>query len=394
MSAARKRPRVLFFHSEVRSYRVPLFELLNERFDVQFIFLHQTHYSLKTPEAKRWHYTYLKPIKLPGYSADACPGIISYLVKNRSKYDVVIFSGIFSFATHVGVPLAKLLGKRVVIWDETWVIPHNFGSRIIYPYLKLLVRSANALVEAGTKTHQLYLKMGAKESKCFRAPNCAEDIIPLIEKGLSSRLLEKSGLTKNQIIIGYLGRIVRYKALDVLLESFYTHIRPRFPEARLLIVGDGPFRLECQAIISRYGSKHVVWVGGEPGQIEPVSHEEFVNYLSLIDVFVLPGRFVWQDNVPAESWGLTLNEAMSLGKPVISTTSVAAAYDLIENKNNGYLVKEDSVGELSGALEKVVGDASFRQQAGEKSKKIIDQKFNYQKMFHGFERAINYVRNG
>lgn len=387
------KPRLLFFHSEVRSYRVPLFELLNENYDVTFIFLHQTHYALSTPEASKWRYTYLKPKKLPGYSADACPSVVSYLLKNRHNYDVVIFSGIFSFATHIGLPLAKFLGKKTIIWDETWVLPKNFNSKIISPYLKFLIHRADALIEAGSRTREFYIKMGANQAKCFMAPNCAENILPLLDTQLAKQLSQKLGITANQVVIGYLGRVVRYKALDTLIEGFCTTIRPKFPNARLLIVGDGPYSAKCREVVGKYSDQNIIWIGGDAKKVEPVSHAEFVNYLSLVDIFVLPGRFVWAENVPAESWGLTLNEAMSLGKPVVSTRSVAAAYDLIENENNGYLIREDNVPELSSSLIKLVSNNRLRLDAGVKSREIIKQKYNYEKMFHGFAQAISYSKS-
>ncbi len=39
-----------------------------------------------------------------------------------------------------------------------------------------------------------------------------------------------------------------------------------------------------------------------------------------------------------ESWGLVLNEAMSVRKPIVSTDMVGAAYDLIKDGVNGYIV--------------------------------------------------------
>jgi len=389
--AAEIRPRILFFHSEVRSYRIELFERIAKNFDTTFIFLHQTRYADSIPAAKKWHYLYLRPSKIPAYAADACWGVIPYLFKHRREYDLVIFSGIFSFATHVGVPIAKILGKKVILWDETWLLPGNLLAKMSIFYLKWLVASADALVAAGSKARELYLRLGASSSKCFIAPNCAVDIKKEIDQAQLDRLAEKIGRKKDQLIIGYLGRIVYYKALDTLIVSFCAHIRPKFPLARLLIVGDGPYADNCRELLNKYGRENVVWVGGDINNIEPVSHHEFIHYLALTDIFVLPGRFVFRENVPAEAWGLSLNEAMSLSKPVLSTKSVAGAFDLIEEGVNGYLVEEDNIARLSEALGKLLGDHALRRQAGIKSREIIVQRFNYEKMYQGFVRAIEYT---
>ena len=49
-----------------------------------------------------------------------------------------------------------------------------------------------------------------------------------------------------------------------------------------------------------------------------------------------------------------INEALSLNKPVISTTAVGAAYDLIENDVNGYQIEPDNPEELAKAIIKII----------------------------------------
>ena len=85
--------------------------------------------------------------------------------------------------------------------------------------------------------------------------------------------------------------------------------------AGLLIVGDGPSRA---ALEERARSRQLKWTqfAGFRNQ------SELAAWYICMDVFVLPSRF--------ETWGLVLNEAMLFQLPVVASSMVGAAEDLIE----------------------------------------------------------------
>jgi glycosyltransferase involved in cell wall biosynthesis len=74
-----------------------------------------------------------------------------------------------------------------------------------------------------------------------------------------------------------------------------------------------------------------------------VQSTEINEYLSQSDVFILPTRF--------DGWGAVLNEAASLGKPIISTDQAGAAYHLIEDGKNGFMVNAGDVKSLTKAMQ-------------------------------------------
>ena len=95
-----------------------------------------------------------------------------------------------------------------------------------------------------------------------------------------------------------------------------------------------------------------------------------------------------------EVWGFAVNEAMSAGKPVIATKAVGAAYDLIQNGRNGFVVPEKNPEAICVALRNILDDSSKQQEMGERSLSIINKDFNYENMTRGFEQAINYIFSG
>jgi glycosyltransferase involved in cell wall biosynthesis len=95
-----------------------------------------------------------------------------------------------------------------------------------------------------------------------------------------------------------------------------------------------------------------------------------------------------------DPWVWVVNEAMSAGRPVIATDAVGAAYDLIQDGVNGYMVPEQDSEALHKALKAVLTDTVTAGKMGAASKKIIDQGFTIDHMVAGFNRAVDSVIAG
>lgn len=336
-------------------------------------------WSKQHPESKTWKYKDLKRLPSIGYTSDFSPGIITELFKD---YDIIIASGLASFGTHAAFPIAKITGKKLILWDETWEWPRTTAAKLAKPYAKRIVKSAHACIAAGSKAKEFYQQLGAKKEKVFIANNCAVD---LSKKKASKKAVEdlkkKHGLQGKNVIL-YLGRIIKYKGLDYLIRAF-KKIEEKNSKAFLLIAGpDHGWEQHCKQLAKELGLKQCTFIG-------PVPHDKVQHYYQLSDVFVLPTRFLYEDNVVNESWGLTLNEAMSLGTPVVATTAVGAAYDLIQHGTSGYMVKERNTAELQKAIEKTLTNKT---KMGTAARKSFETWNDYDKMLDGFKKAIDYAQ--
>jgi glycosyltransferase involved in cell wall biosynthesis len=157
----------------------------------------------------------------------------------------------------------------------------------------------------------------------------------------------------------YLGRLVGWKAVDLLLDAFAI-VGARCPEARLEILGDGDCRPSLEAQAARLGlADRVEFVGW-------VSAEEGARRLRASDVFVLPSL--------RESGGVVLLEAMSVGLPVVATrwggpgvhvddaTGIRVAPDTREGFIEGLADAMIRLA-LSPELRREMGDAAIRRVA-------------------------------
>ncbi len=371
-----KKPRVIFIHNFFIDFRNPLFEKLNEKFDLTMLMTRETletdedmfqiNYR-KRPKNLKYkilhHFTYFSKYSIAW-------GVVPYLLKN--DYDVIIATDLHVSETYLAFLISKLKRKKFIIWCETFDWKRAPRAKLVEPIVKLIVKCSDACVAVGQKSREYFIKKGANPRKIFIAPDTATTY--KVKRTINDPEL------KGKKIILYLSRIVPYKGLDILIKAF-AKLEKEIKNSMLLIAGKGSFKKEAERIAENLKIKNIKFLG-------PVDKEHIGFYYNICDLFVLPSTFRDYD---AECWGLVLNEAMAMGKPVVSTDAVGGAYDLIKKGVNGYMVKHGSVEELYKAMKKILEDDNLRKRMGKESKKLIKEKFNYDNMSKGFENAVNYA---
>ncbi len=149
----------------------------------------------------------------------------------------------------------------------------------------------------------------------------------------------------------------------------------------LVIVGEGESRSELKELSESLGiSDKVEFVG-------QVKNEELSSFYLLCDICVIPSITYGL----GDPWVFVLNEAMYFGKPVIATDAVGAAFDMIENDKNGFLVPEKNSDAIYEAMKTILSDEDLEKSMGKRSRKIIEEGFQHENMVNGFKIAIDYV---
>lgn len=145
-------------------------------------------------------------------------------------------------------------------------------------------------------------------------------------------------------VIGYIGRLLRMKGVDLLLEAAAT-----IPDAGLLIVGSGEDevdlreRAQCLSVMDR-----IEWLPPQPEAAIPA-------LMRRMDALVLPSRTTpgW-----CEQLGRVLIEAMACGTPVIGARS-GAIPEVIGDA--GLLFAENDADELRQRLRQIIDDSALRE---------------------------------
>jgi glycosyltransferase involved in cell wall biosynthesis len=158
----------------------------------------------------------------------------------------------------------------------------------------------------------------------------------------AAQLREHLGIPAEAPILGFVGRLTRDKGIAELVEA-YSKLRERFPELRLLLVGEvedaDPLPSETRRLIKR-----------EPQIIHTGFVEDPVPYYHMMDVLAFPTH--------REGFPNAVLEAHAAGKPVVAARSTGVV-DAVVDGATGVLVPVGDARALAAALELVLADKNL-----------------------------------
>ena len=168
---------------------------------------------------------------------------------------------------------------------------------------------------------------------------------PRTAKGLSNKRDD------NRIEVVFVGQLIRRKGVDLLLEAMHALFK-QYPKLFLTVIGRGEMADSIQERAAMLGvTDRVVLEGVIPSRAIP-------ERVAAADLLVLPSRF--------DGWGMVVNEALSVGKPVIVSDRCGSA-DLVQNEVNGYVFRGEDIVDLRRCLTDFLSKepewASFRASA-------------------------------
>ena len=177
-------------------------------------------------------------------------------------------------------------------------------------------------------------------------------------------LREDLGFYKSPVI-GSISRLSPVKGLKYLIFAMKDILR-EMPEARLLLVGEGPSKEYLIDLAKRLGIEKSIFFG--------LNTTEIQRFLSIIDVFVFYSL--------EEGLGLSLLEAMASGKPCVAS-NVGGVSSIIEDGVTGLLVSPKDPHELKEAIIKVLKDKRLMLSLKEAGPALVKEKFGQDKMLDG-----------
>ena len=186
--------------------------------------------------------------------------------------------------------------------------------------------------------------------------------LPALPAAERTALRGELGYGSDAFVIGTVGRLDPIKNVPLLLRAFKA-LRGAHPEARLLIVGDGPERARIEALITDQRLGDAVTLTG--------FRSDARRLLATFDVFTMASF--------SEGTSMALLEAMSAGLPV-TVSAVGGNPEIIQDGNTGLLFPSDDAGALLANLERLVTDASLRQQLGHAAQTAFHERFSFDAM--------------
>ena len=299
------------------------------------------------------------------------PNMLKIAVKVK-HFDVIHMHNYRTFQNIVVAHYAKKYNIPYVLQAEGSVITF-FQKGVLKKVFDMvwghrMLKGATKVVASSRMEASEYKSVGISEDKIVIVPFGIDltefEVLP--ESGLFKR---KYGITDNQKIILYLGRIHKIKGLDLLLEAFIDVSR-NLNDVKLIIVGpDDGYLYTMKRLIADLGiSSNVLFTGPLYGQ------EKLKAYVDA-DVYVLPSFH--------EDFGLTVLEAIACGTPVIVTDRCGTA-DVVDGQA-GLVVPRDK-GQLSSAILNILSDERLRRRFGEGGRKLARGELGWDKVILDVEK--------
>ncbi len=379
-----RKARIALVHNIISPYRIDLFERIARApdLDLTVFYLSESYSERKWKINKKVNY---KNVILKGLSlelgsviVDIKPSIFTKLIGHDP--DLVILGGISDPSMMLAYVVAKLRGKKTIIWSEGISSSTSFLGKLIIPLTKMFIRTCDSMIVPGNMSMEYYSALGA--GQIFIAPNAVDHRYYSERRGLAAtrkeELKERMQLTRPRNLL-FVGQLISRKGIDVLISS-YARLRSEGFDMGLVIVGDGPLRHDLHKRCEEEDIPDVHFTGW-------VSEEEKANYYSVCDVFILPTH--------EDVWGLVINEAMSSSLPVITTLKAGAAPDMIIEGKNGYVIDHPDVNALTEAMRMMMEkDDRSLIEAGEASRDTIERGFTFDIMAKKFITAIRCTIGG
>jgi glycosyltransferase involved in cell wall biosynthesis len=152
----------------------------------------------------------------------------------------------------------------------------------------------------------------------------------------------------------YLGRLKKYKRVDMLIRAF---AEVSTPEAKLEIAGVGDYRGSLERLV------------------ESLKLTESVKFLGFVPEVDKPRllRRAWATLLasPKEGWGISNLESAACGTPVIATNSPGVR-ESVQDGKTGYLVPPDDTGAMAGAMRRLIESPSLVEELGRNGRRFAE----------------------
>jgi glycosyltransferase involved in cell wall biosynthesis len=319
--------RVTAVSPEPTPYRAPLFDRIAARDDIELTVV----YAARTVARRTWSLErrhralFLRGLGVPGAQAllrhdyPLTPGVTGVL--RRTAPDVVVVSGWSTFASQAAVLWCRARRVPYVLHVES----HDLDPRprwrqaVKDTIATRVIRAAAAVLVVGSAARASVVARGAANVRVFAN---TIDVDRWIERAERLPRAQHDG-----IVVLSVGRDVPEKGFDVLA-----------------------------AACARAGVRLDLVAGG-------LDEDDLAQRYVDADVFALLSRH--------EPWGVVVNEAAASGLPLVLSDRVGAAYDLLRNGENGFLVPVDDVDAAAAALRRLAGDAELRRRMAARSRELV-----------------------
>lgn len=376
----KKAKKLILITNIITPYRIPLFNLLSAYPEINL----EVIFFAKNESNRKWNIYlddinfrykilkglcfFIRSIEMPIYFSW---GLWKELKKFRP--DAICIGGYHYLATIEALIYAKLNRIKITLWTESHLLSGFIKNPVTNYYKRTIIPRFDSYIATGTLAKEQVIYYGGKREKIVVGYNTVDvkwfmNMCKEINNNEISQM-KKNYPSKN---ILYVGSFIARKGVLNLIRAFHNL---RMDNVGLILVGEGSEKAGYLKYIKTHHIKNVFFEGF-------VQKENIVKYYKLANIFVLPSL--------NEVWGLTVNEAMACGLPVLSSIYAGVTRDLVIDGINGYSFDPNDINDFCHKLRKMLLSDCRRIDMGIRSAEIIKDKA----LQDYSERILEAVRRG
>ncbi|MFW6169679.1 MAG: glycosyltransferase [Planctomycetota bacterium] len=270
----------------------------------------------------------------------------------------------------------KMFWGRLAAWRERVPVILSALHSMGWPdEIGLLNRSLTPLTDgfiavAGGHARHLVERERFPAEKVHVIPNGVdvERFRPSVVKRQSVRTA--LGLPHDVPLVGIVAALREEKNHSLFVHAA-KRIRDAVPEARFLIIGDGPCRGKIEMEVAAAGLENRVLMLG--------TRSDVPDLLATMDVFMLSSHM--------EANPVSILEAMATEIPVVAPR-VGSIPETVQDDYTGYLVAPGAGHALAGQCVRLLTQRRLARQFGQRARRIVAQRWSLQHMVQAYERLI------
>ena len=239
-------------------------------------------------------------------------------------------------------------GGRVILFAHGIEVWGDAGFRAVRRWEPVLLRAAIdtvAVVSHYSRT-RMAQAFGLPSARFHHFPN-AVDLAPPSRRAIRAPIV---------LAVSRLGAGERGKNVDQLIR-----VLPMVPDARLVVIGDGPLRVELERLAASIGVGDRVELRGS------VDARALALAYQQASMFALPSS--------KEGFGIVFLEAWSHGLPVIGANSGGAG-EVIDHGIDGFAIDPADLSGMAAAVQRLLDDPALAARMGEAGRRKVEARYS------------------
>lgn len=236
--------------------------------------------------------------------------------------------------------------KPYVVTYHTDIVRQKVALALYRPFLNRFLDGAAAIIASSPQLIEYSEFLRPRAEKCHQINFGLPTIEIANNEPAQARALELRAEHGGRPIVLFVGRLVYYKGVDVLIESM-TRV-----DADYVVIGSGPLLDEMRAKAVEQKSDDRLSI------IDYADNQELVAWLHAADVLALPSV------LPSEAFGLVQIEAHAAHTPTVSTLLKSGVPYANLDSVTGFSVEVGSSDALAEGLNKILLDDDLRDRLG------------------------------